>query len=197
MDAVIDGIILAAGLSSRMERPKPLLKVGPLTFLERAARTLRVAGCRRVYAVVNASAEWVGNGARELDLEIVANERPESEQIDSLRLALRQVGDDAAAVLVLPVDLPLVAEETAAALVAAYRATPAPLYLPFHNTVAGHPVLLGRELFSEILDTELEEGVRTLIMSHARDLREVKVVDPGILIDIDTPDDYWRYIEQK
>jgi CTP:molybdopterin cytidylyltransferase MocA len=34
-------------------------------------------------------------------------------------------------------------------------------------------------------------------MSHARTLEEVRVVDPGILIDIDTPDDYWRYIEQK
>jgi molybdenum cofactor cytidylyltransferase len=197
MDTIIDGVILAAGLSSRMERPKPLLQVGSLTFLARAALTLRRAGCRHIYAVVNAGAEWAEDAARELDVELVANEQVESEQIDSLRLALRQVPDDAAAVLVLPVDLPLVAEETAAGLIAAFRAEPAPLYLPFHNTVAGHPVLIGRDLFDEILTAELEEGMRSLIMSHARDLREVRVADPGILIDIDTPDDYWRYIEQK
>jgi molybdenum cofactor cytidylyltransferase len=130
-------------------------------------------------------------------LKLVPNDQVESEQVDSVRLALRSVPDDTAAVLVLPVDLPLVTEETAAALVNAWRIEPAPLYLPFHNTVAGHPVLLGRELFAEILDTQLEEGIRSLIMAHARDMREVKVTDPGILIDIDTPDDYWRYIEQK
>jgi molybdenum cofactor cytidylyltransferase len=197
MHGAIDGVILAAGLSSRMERPKPLLQVGSLTFIARAAYTLRAAGCRRIYAVVNEGADWAAGAARELELELVENEQAESEQVDSLRLVLQRLPADTAAVLVLPVDLPLVSEHTAAALVAAYRSAPGPLYLPFHNTVAGHPVLLGRELFDEILHTELEEGMRSLIMTHARDLREVKVVDPGILIDIDTPDDYWRYIEQK
>jgi molybdenum cofactor cytidylyltransferase len=197
MQRLIDGVILAAGLSSRMERPKPLLRVGPLRFVERAARTLRAAGCRDIYLVVNAGADWAPAVAAELALKLVPNDQVESEQVDSVRLALRSVPDDTAAVLVLPVDLPLVTEETAAALVNAWRIEPAPLYLPFHNTVAGHPVLLGRELFAEILDTQLEEGIRSLIMAHARDMREVKVTDPGILIDIDTPDDYWRYIEQK
>jgi molybdenum cofactor cytidylyltransferase len=197
MQGPIDGVILAAGTSSRMERPKPLLRVGSLTFLERAALTLEKAGCRRTYMVASAGADWAPAAAAELGLELVINDLAESEQIDSLRLVVRALPADTAAVLVLPVDLPLVMEETAAAVVAAYHATPAPVYLPFHNTVAGHPVLLGRELFDEILVRELDEGIRSLIMAHARDLREVKVVDPGILIDIDTPDDYWRYIETK
>jgi molybdenum cofactor cytidylyltransferase len=147
--------------------------------------------------VASAGADWAPAAAAELGLELVINDLAESEQIDSLRLVVRALPADTAAVLVLPVDLPLVMEETAAAVVAAYHATPAPVYLPFHNTVAGHPVLLGRELFDEILVRELDEGIRSLIMAHARDLREVKVVDPGILIDIDTPDDYWRYLETK
>ena len=58
-------------------------------------------------------------------------------------------------------------------------------------------LLLGRELFDDIGSKPLEEGIRSLILMHARHLREVKVVDPGILVDIDTPDDYWRYIENK
>jgi molybdenum cofactor cytidylyltransferase len=197
MNVPVDGVILAAGASERMARPKPLLRVGEETFIERAARTLQAAGCRTVYAVVSPGADWVEAAARDLGVEVLVNERPGAEQIDSLRLALANVGDDVAAVLVLPVDLPLVTPETARAIVAAFELDPGPLYLPFHNGVAGHPVLLGRELFDELLHAPLEEGVRTLIMSHARDLREVKVVDPGILIDIDTPDDYWRYIEAK
>ena len=192
----IDGVILAAGRSSRMARPKPLLEVGGMTFLERAARTLQAAGCRTRYIVASADAEWLDRAAA-LGLRVIVNPAADSEQIDSLRLAIQQLPADTAAALVLPVDLPLVRDDTAASVTASYRAQPVPLILPFHNGVAGHPVLLGRELFDDILTQPLEEGIRSLILGHARHLREVKVVDPGILVDIDTPDDYWRYIENK
>ena len=193
----VHGVILAAGRSTRMSEPKPLLEVGGETFLRRSARTLRQAGCERVHVVVNADAEWAEDAVRGLDAEVLHNPDPDSEQVDSLRIVLRTLPDDVGGVLVLPVDLPLVAAETARAVVAAFRAAPGPLFLPFHNGVAGHPVLLGRELFTEVLDSPLDEGIRSLIMEHSADLREVAVTDPGILIDIDTPDDYWRYIQQK
>jgi CTP:molybdopterin cytidylyltransferase MocA len=193
----VDGVILAAGLSSRMERPKPQLKVGSMSFLERAATTLRAAGCRCTYAVTNATDEGTADAARALGLEVVINEYPESAPVDSLRLVLERLPADTDAVVVLPVDLPLVAEETVRAVVRSFRENPGRLILPFHNGVAGHPVLIGREVFQEVLTRPLEEGLRTLIMESARTLREVKVVDPGILIDIDTPDDYWRFIETK
>jgi CTP:molybdopterin cytidylyltransferase MocA len=193
----VDGVILAAGLSSRMERPKSLLAVGAMTFLERAATTLRAAGCRRTYVVVNATDDGTKDAALGHGLDIVVNEYPESEPIDSLRLVLEQLPADTAAVLMLPVDLPLIAEDTAAAIVRSFHENPGPLILPFHNGVAGHPVLIGRDRFTEILTRPFDEGLRSLIMESAQTLREVRVVDPGILIDIDTPDDYWRFIETK
>lgn len=197
MSTTVDGVVLAAGLSSRMRRPKPLLAVGEETFLSRAVRTLREAGCRRVYVVVNADVESAGAASREDGVEVVVNERPESEQVDSLRLVLERVPADTAGVLVLPVDVPLTAPDTARRIVDAFTAEPGPLYLPFHNGVAGHPVLIGRALFDELLYRPLNEGVRTLIMAHAREVREVEVDDAGILVDIDTPDDYLRHIEEK
>jgi CTP:molybdopterin cytidylyltransferase MocA len=99
-------------------------------------------------------------------------------------------------VAVLPVDVPLVSTHTIALLVAAAREEPAPVLLPFHNGVAGHPVVLGRAVAAELAQ-DWEEGLRSLIMSHARDLREVRVTDPGILIDVDTPEDYWRYVKDR
>lgn len=193
----VDGVILAAGMSSRMERPKPLLNVGSMTFLERAVKTLEAAGCRRTYVVVNANEDGTGESARALGAEVVVNDQPESAPVDSLRLVLRQLPDDTAGVVVLPVDLPLIDEETVTAIVRSFRANPGRLILPFHNGVAGHPVLIGREMFDDVMTRDLEEGLRSLIMESARTLREVRVVDPGILIDIDTPDDYWRFIENK
>jgi molybdenum cofactor cytidylyltransferase len=194
MHAPVDGIVLAGGRSTRMARPKPLLEVGSSTFLQRTMQVLREGGCRDVVVVVPAGAEWVGTLP---DARVVANPQPDSEQIDSLRIGLQALPADSAAVLVLPVDLPLVSPNTAAALIADFRAQPAPLLLPFHGGTAGHPVLLARALYDEVLEREWEEGVRSLIMAHTSRLREVRVIDPGVLIDIDTPDDYWHYIERR
>jgi molybdenum cofactor cytidylyltransferase len=197
MEKAVDGVILAAGLSSRMRQPKPLLQVGSGTFASRAVDTLRSAGCRSILLVTNADAEWADALARADGVQRIVNGQPESEQIESLRLAVRALPADSAALLVLPVDVPLVTPETVRAVVDAWRSEPALLYLPFHNTVAGHPVLIDRHLYPELLTAELDEGLRSFIMDNARHLREVRVPDAGILIDIDTPDDYWRYVEAK
>jgi molybdenum cofactor cytidylyltransferase len=197
MSVTVDGVVLAAGLSTRMRRPKPLLDVGAETFLSRAVQTLREAGCGRIWVVVNAGATWADEAAHRHDVNVVVNERPESEQVDSLRLVVERLPAETRGVLVLPVDVPLTTTETARRIVDAFVSEPAPLYLPFHNGVAGHPVLIGRELFDELLVRPLNEGVRTLIMAHAREVREVAVDDAGILIDIDTPEDYLRHIEGR
>jgi molybdenum cofactor cytidylyltransferase len=122
----VHGVILAAGRSTRMSEPKPLLEVGGETFLRRSARTLRQAGCDHVYVVVNADAEWAEDAVRGVDAELVRNPDPDSEQVESLRIVLRGLPDGVAGIVVLPVDLPLVAPETARALVAAFRSAPGP-----------------------------------------------------------------------
>jgi len=193
----VDAIILAAGLSSRMERPKPLLEIGSETFIERAVRVLKEGGCRHVVAVLNGQDAEVGRLAEGAGAEVAVNQDAASEQLESVRCGLRALPADWAAVAVLPVDVPLVSAQTVALLVAAVREQPAPVLLPFHNGVAGHPVVLARATAPELLERDWEEGMRSLIMSHARDLREVRVTDPGILIDVDTPEDYWRYIKDR
>jgi CTP:molybdopterin cytidylyltransferase MocA len=197
MTATVDAVILAAGQATRMEQPKPLLEVGDTTFLERAIRTLKDGGCRYIVAVLNADDDWVQRLADATGAAVVVNEQPESEQIDSLRLGMKALPGDWSAVAVLPVDVPLVSAETIRALVEAVHQHQAPITLPFHNGVAGHPVLIARALADDVLTGTWDEGVRSIIMQHAHDLREVKVMDPGVLIDVDTPEDYWRYVKDR
>src|SRR5512141_1703105 len=192
----VDAIILAAGLSTRMDRPKPLLEIGSETFMERAIRVLKEGGCRYIVAVLNGQDDGLERLADRHGATVVRNEDAASEQLESVRCGIRALPADWAAVAVLPVDVPLVSAQTVQLLVEAFREQPAPVLLPFHNGVAGHPVVLARATSPE-LEREWEEGLRSLIMSHARDLREVRVSDPGILIDVDTPDDYWRYVKDR
>lgn len=197
MSVIVDGAVLAAGLSSRMRRPKPLLEVDGETFVSRAVAALRGAGCRRVHVVANAGASWAAEVAATPGVELLVNDRAESEQVDSLRLVIEQLPADTRGLLVLPVDVPLVTAATVRRLVDAFAAEPGPLWLPFHRGVAGHPVLVGRELFGDVLHTPLEEGMRSLIMQHALQVREVEVDDGGVLIDIDTPEEYRQHIEER
>jgi CTP:molybdopterin cytidylyltransferase MocA len=193
----VDAIVLAAGYSTRMERPKPLLEIGSETFIERAIRVLKEGGCRHVVAVLNGEDEGTRRLADAAGAAVVVNDDSASEQLDSVRCGLRALPQDWAAVAVLPVDVPLVSAETVGLLVQEFRVRPAPVMLPFHNGVAGHPALFARATLPELLERHWEEGMRSLIMSHARDLREVRVTDPGILIDVDTPEDYWRYVKDR
>ena len=193
----VDGVVLAAGQSTRMDKPKALLELGTETFLERVIHLLGEGGCRQVVAVLNDSDDWPRRLAEAAGAAVVINPDVHSQQLDSLRLGMTVLPDDWGALAVLPVDVPLVSAETVRALVDSARQKPAPVTLPFHNGVAGHPVLIGRQVADEVVGKRWDEGLRSLIMAHSHELAEVKVVDPGILIDIDTPEDYWRYVKDR
>src|SRR5688500_4685961 len=113
----VDGIVLAAGRSRRMGSPKAELAAEQgLTFLERAVRVLRSAGCRLVVAVVNDEDDWTARLADVAGAAVVINERLDSEQIDSLRLGIATLPGDSTSVIMLRVDFPAIYSETIAHL---------------------------------------------------------------------------------
>lgn len=191
----IHGIVLAAGASSRMGEPKPLLEVEGVTFLERAVRLLRDAGCTYVIAVVTDDL-WIERLADVSGAAVVINEAENAEQIDSLRLGIANLPEDSDAVLVLPVDFPRVAPATVARMVAEAARSDAPILNPSYNGVAGHPVVFASRMYPELLMPDLPAGARTVIDAHAAEAQAVAVDDPGILADVDTPADYRKYVER-
>lgn len=190
---MIDGIILAAGASSRMGRPKALLEVDGTTFLERAVHLLRDAGCRYVVAVVDDD-EWIERLADVSGAAVVVNDQADSEQIDSLRLGIANLPEGADGVLVLPVDFPRVASRTVATLIGEFERRPAPILNPAYRGQNGHPVIFAREVVPELLHPGLPDGARSVIHAHAEATRAVEVDDPGILADVDTPADYDTHV---
>lgn len=190
--APIDGIVLAAGRSSRMGRPKGLLQAEEGTFLGRAIRLLLGGGCRAVIAVLAVDDEAGADEALRAGAVVVRNPDPDSEPVASVRAGL-QATADAGAVLVLPVDYPLIGMRTISALVHAWRSAARPIVLPQHEGETGHPVLIAHELFDEILAGDLPEGLHTLIRRHADDVVPVRVPDAGIHADVNTPEEYARW----
>jgi CTP:molybdopterin cytidylyltransferase MocA len=120
-----------------------------------------------------------------------------TEQIESLRVALRSLREDTEAAVVLPVDCPLVKAETVSALIESFRRTRAPIVRPTYKGRHGHPVLFSAALFTEFLDHDLPEGARSVVHRHEAEVGEIEVDYGGVLADIDTPEEYMEQFGER
>ena len=195
---MIPAIVLAAGKSSRMGRLKPLL---PLpegdTFLARIVQTLRAADVEDVVVVVGHDAALVERAfeSQPLAARFVRNDEYEAGQLSSLEAGLRVIDrPGVVAALVTPVDVPLFSVATVRALLQRYRRAPVPVVRPAAGGRHGHPVLIDRCLFAELIGADPALGARAVIRAHASSGADVEVDDPGAFLDIDTPEEYERLL---
>ncbi|MGH7542747.1 MAG: nucleotidyltransferase family protein [Gemmatimonadota bacterium] len=193
----VAGIVLAGGRSARMGEPKALLRVEGTTFLERAVLALAEGGCDPVVAVVppGETGKALLTLAERAGARGIVNPDPEAEQIDSLRHGLHALEPIARGVAVLPVDHPLVRSTTVAALLSAFRESGAPVVRPVHGERPGHPVVFARSVWKELEAPDLEHGARDVVHRHHGEIHEVQVDDPGVAIDVNTPEEYRRRVE--
>lgn len=195
----VAGVVLAAGRSTRMGRPKALLDADGTTFVNRLAATLADGGCEPVMVVVSCPD---GAVAREVAMgpgHAVVNPGGAGGQIGSLRVALsrlRKLPEPPLAVAFTPVDNPVVAPATVRRLVHAWLRTGAAITLPRFGDERGHPVLVAMEIAGEFFDAELPEGARGVVRRDPDRVLEVAVADPGAVDDLDTPGRYReRFLE--
>jgi len=176
-----------------MGRPKALLTASGVTFLERCLESLGRGGCGDVLVVDNSGDRELARLASAGGARVVPGAGEGSEQIDSLRAGLRAVAPATQAVVVLPVDHPLVTAETVGAIVRVYLESGAAVVRASYEGRSGHPVLFSRACFSDLLEGEAAEGARSVIRRFRSYSLDVEVDDRGVLADIDTPADYRQY----
>jgi len=187
---VITAIILAAGASQRMGRPKALLPFQRGTFLEATIVASRAAGVDSCVVVLGPDADKVLESIDLSGVPVVRNDKPVSGPIGSIRLAICALNHAVEAVLVWHVDRPHVAVATLAKLVDRFRQGGAAIVLPTLSGRRGHPVVFGRAVFDELMATPNEEGARAVVWADPSRVALVPVDDPAVLEDIDTPEEY-------
>ena len=195
----IPGLVLAGGKSSRMGRPKALLPIGASgeTFFARVTRTLLDAGVEDIVVVVGADAEAIraGVGIPPASVRIIDNPDYEQGQLTSLVAGLRALESAAArAALITLIDVPLVSVSTVRLLISVYRERGAPIVRPVSSGRHGHPVIFGRELFDELQRADPAYGAKPVVRAHAAEMIEVPIDDEGAFTDIDTREDFERFI---
>jgi molybdenum cofactor cytidylyltransferase len=188
----LEGIVLAAGESRRMGYPKPLLEIGGRTFIEHIAETM-LAVVPRLVIVIGANRERV-RAAIPRDGRIVVAENPNYSrgQLSSLKVGLGRIQADSVGAIVHLGDHPMVRVETFRAIVDCYNRTGKPIVIARHNGRRGHPVIFDRAMFADLLSAPEEEGARHVVNFDASRVAYVDLADPGINLDLDTPDDLAR-----
>lgn len=199
---MIPAIILAAGLSTRMGRPKPLLPLSNGdTFVTRIVRSFLDSGVDDVVVVLGHEADVVaatliksGVAAR-----FVVNDAYRSGQLSSVLRGLNAVDRPGVrAMLMTLVDVPLVAPGTIRAVVDRYKATHAPIVRPVRGDEHGHPVLIDRSLFSLLRSADPGIGAKPIIRAHVTPAGDVSITDDdGAFLDIDTPETYERVVRGR
>ena len=190
---MIAGIVLAAGGSARMGRNKMLLPAAGGTLLSRAVDPLREAGLERVVVVLGRDAEAVRRSAPAAEdprLRYVVNENWHDGMASSLRSGLEACAD-CDAVLIALGDQPELSAERIRRVVRGL--TPGVrLVVPVHGGVPAHPVLFARSLFPELEALTGDIGAREVVRRH---WDEALRIEMDLLGDIDTEEDYERFLE--
>lgn len=193
MSGGLAAVVLAAGASTRMGRPKAHLRWRGRPFLFHVLEQARVAGASPVVVVEGAVAlpsEALGGAV------IVRNEAWAEGPLGSLQVGLRAVVEAGGRgpVLVLTVDRPHVAERTLKALARAVEEDPRAVWQPRVGERRGHPIVYPEDLVVALMALRPPMTPRDLLArpAIASRRRQVEVDDPAVLDNLDAPEDLER-----
>ena len=191
-DATIAGLLLAAGGSSRLGRPKQLIEFQGKTLIRRAAESLTEAGCFPVMVVLGAEIERSEDELKGMDAEIVVNDSWESGMGSSISCGMRAILSSKAApdaVLISLCDQPFVTAQELRPFLDRFRRSRTDVIAAFYNAVAGVPALFSANLYPDLAALKSEKGAREIIRNSPD---AVTIPLPVAAIDVDTQVDLDR-----
>ncbi len=188
----IGAVVLAAGMSRRMGEPKVLLPwTGRKTIIEHIIEQLILSRVDHIVGITGHRADEVRPRIEQLGVETVFNPDYESgEMLSSLKAGLRAMPDHIAAALVVLGDQPRLQPKVIHQVLTAYAEGKGDIVAPSFQMRRGHPILIDRRYWREILNLPDDAAPRDVINLHQDRLAYVTVDNDSVLRDVDTPQDY-------
>ena len=192
---MLTAIVLAAGQTRRMGLPKINLPWGDTTVLGQVLETLLRAEVDEILLVTGAHpvqglADFVGRGVKAVhNPDYIAGE-----MLSSFQVGLQAASAQSEAVLLALGDQPQMELAVVKAVLDAYRLTRPPILIPSYHVRRGHPGIVQRVLWGEILALQPPATLREFLNAHAAEIQYLPVETKTVLQDLDTPEDYERYL---
>jgi len=194
-------VVPACGHSTRMGRPKLALPLGGRTVIEHVVAALRGGGVGTVLVVVGPHVPELVPLARSAGAEVLALPEPTADMRSTVEHGLRWVEDRFAprpddAWLLAPADHPVLSPAVVRQLLGAAGSSACSIAVPVCDGRRGHPTLIRWRHVAGIRGLPAEAGINVYLRERRAETLEVPVSDPGILADLDTPEDYDRLRER-
>jgi molybdenum cofactor cytidylyltransferase len=187
----ISAIILAAGLSSRMGAANKLvLPINGVPIIECVVRTAMGQNFGNVFVVTGHAASDIGHVLSPYPVEIVFNARFDKGMGSSLIAGLqaaRKADCESDGWLIWPGDMPFIEPGTLRSICNLFD--PESIIVPTYASRRGHPVLFPAKFDKDLDEIPQDSGARSVLELHSNSVVELRVDDPGILRDIDRPED--------
>jgi molybdenum cofactor cytidylyltransferase len=185
---IIYNIIPAAGKSKRMNRNKYLLKINNKSMITTVIDNLLYAKLSNIYLVTSDNSPVFNEVKNYNNITILINNLESSEMADSIRVALKHINaSNSDGILITPADIPLVKVDTINELIRNFKKNKDKIIIPIYKDRKGHPVIFPSKIIYDLFN---ENTLRDVIKKHENDILYCNVHDEGILLDIDTEEDY-------
>jgi CTP:molybdopterin cytidylyltransferase MocA len=183
----VAGLIVAAGLSSRMKDFKPMMKIGNQTIIKRVILTLKEAGANPIVVITGFKADELEESLKDIDVICLRNDKYATTQMfDSVKIGLEYLKDRCDTVLFTPGDIPLFSLESVRQLLKSGEK----LAKPVCNGRGGHPLLIDSSFIDSILACNKDGGLKAALQELDLCVKKIEVRDKGVLLDADTKQDF-------
>lgn len=183
-------IILAAGSSRRMGTQKMLLPYGKKTIIETVVDHVLDSSVEHVLVILGPDPHKIRETLAGKPVKFCHNTQHEEGMLSSVICGFKALPEEAETALIYLGDQPNISAEVSNAVLKAYNEELFGIVIPVYEHRRGHPLLVDMKYRHEVEKLDLEQGLRTLRHQFPEDVLEVEVNEPGILLDIDTREDY-------
>ena len=190
-DTGIGVILLAAGSSSRLGRPKQLLSYDGQTLLQHTVQVASASNAHPVVVVLGANAEMIRDHIKDLDVVLVDNPDWQEGMASSIRSGINsftEFAPDTEGIILMVCDQPHVTSSLLNEIITAHKRTGKPIVASSYEATFGPPVFFHRSLFDELLQLKGDIGARSIVRQHTDEV-EVTPFPEGVF-DIDTEADF-------
>ena len=190
MSQFISAVILAAGSSHRLGKPKQLLPLGETTFLERTVDSILDSRVNEVIVVLGYRAEEMARLISRRLITIAVNPDYRQGMSTSVLAGLKLVNQEAQGIIFVLADQPLVDSATVNRLLENFGSQEKDIIIPTYHGRRGNPVVFSTAYKNELMQLTGDVGGRAVIAQHPDRVLELPVDCEGVVIDVDTWDSY-------
>lgn len=199
---MIVAAVLSAGESRRMGSPKALLPIGERSFIEEIVFALKKTKVGKILVVLGHNAAELQSKIAHLPVTFVINKDYTLGQLSSLVAAIRHLEKQEAeetvdGILVHLVDHPFLSPALVDQMIDRFYESKKLIVLPCYQGKRGHPVIFSRDLFDELLRASMEQGAKIVVHAHRAETLEMETGEEGVTVDIDTRDEYRKFVGRE